>query len=102
MTVEWVAVGVFAAEVIAEVCNAQFIAFCRSVGDDETARLYVEIIQPEESEHHWMAVELLAVHCTTLELQELAVGAICNTLAIADELRMLAEKTTGLSNIPVS
>ena len=101
-TVERVAAGVFAAEAIAEVRNAQFIAFCRSVGDDETARLYEEIIQPEESQHHRMAAELLVVHCTTPELQALADGATRNTLAIADELRTLAKKTTGLSNIPVS
>ena len=36
------------------------------------------------------------------ELQELAVSASRNTLAIADELRSLAEKSTGMHPIPVS
>jgi hypothetical protein len=38
----------------------------------------------------------------TPELQELAAAAARNTLAIADELRTLAEKTTGMHNIPSS
>jgi rubrerythrin len=101
-TVERVAAGPFAGEAVAEVRNAQFIAFCRAVGDDDTARLYEEIIQPEEVKHHRMAAEVLAAHCTGPELQELAAAAARNTLAVADELRTLARKTTGLTNIPVS
>ena len=47
-TVERVAAGPFAREAIAEVRNEQFIAFCDSVGDEGTARLYRDVIQPEE------------------------------------------------------
>jgi 1,2-phenylacetyl-CoA epoxidase catalytic subunit len=101
-TVERVAGGPFASEAIAQVRNAQFVAFCRSVGDEETARLYDEIIQPEEAHHHHYGAEILEKYATTPELQELAAAAVRNTLAIADELKDLAAKTTGTHSIPVS
>jgi len=101
-TVERIAAGPFASEAIAQVRNAQFVRFCQSVGDHETARLYSEIIQPEEAHHHHLGREVLERHATTPELQELAAAAVRNTLAIADELSNLAAKTTGVHNIPVS
>jgi len=101
-TVERIAAGPFANEAIAQVRNAQFVNFCRSVGDEGTARLYVEIIQPEEAHHYHLGREFLEKYCTTPELQELAAAAMRNTLAIADELRDLAAKTTGIHSIPVS
>lgn len=101
-TVERVAAGPFAREAVAEVRNAQFIAFCDSVGDEGTARLYRDVIQPEEVKHHHLARGLLEQLCTTPQLQELAAAAVRSSLAIADELRTLAEKTTGKHPIPVS
>jgi 1,2-phenylacetyl-CoA epoxidase catalytic subunit len=101
-SVERIAGGPFAREAIAEVRNAQFIAFCESVGDQETARLYREVIQPEEIHHHALGRAFLERHATTPELQELAASATRNTLAIADELATLAEKATGMHRIPVS
>lgn len=101
-TVERIAAGPFASEAIAQVRNDQFVSFCRSVGDEETARLYAETIQPEEAHHHQLGREVLEKHCTTPELQELAASTVRNTLAIADELRHLAAKTTGIHSIPVS
>jgi bacterioferritin (cytochrome b1) len=101
-TVERVAAGPFAREAIAEVRNAQFIEFCRTVGDDDTAKLYAEIIHPEEIHHHEMGAELLGKYALTEELQELAAAAMRSSLAIADELRTLAEKATGMRSIPVS
>ncbi len=101
-TVERIAAGPFASEAIAQVRNAQFVAFCRAVGDDETARLYDEVIQPEELHHHLLGRAFLEQHATTPELQEATGAAVRNTLAIADELRNLAAKTTGVHNIPVS
>lgn len=101
-TVERVAGGPFAREAIAEVRNAQFIAFCRQVGDEPTARLYEDVIHPEEIHHNRAGRALLEKYAVTPELQELAAAAARNTLAIADELRTLAEKTTGMHNIPVS
>ena len=101
-TVERVAAGPFAREAIAKVRNAQFIAFCESVGDEGTARLYRQVIQPEEVKHHELARGILQRLCTTPELQQLATAAVRSSLAIADELRSLAEKSTGMHPIPVS
>ena len=101
-TVERIAAGPFASEAIAEVRNDQFIAFCESAGDPGTARLYREVIQPEEVHHHHLGRKILEKYATTAELQELVVNATRNTLAIADELRTLAEKTTGPIALPVS
>lgn len=101
-TVERIAAGPFANEAIAQIRNTQFVNFCRSVGDEGTARLYEEVIQPEEAHHHLVGREYLENHLTTPELQELAADAVRNTLAIADELRNLTAKTTGLLSIPVS
>lgn len=101
-TVERIAAGPFAREAIAEVRNAQFISFCEQVGDLETARLYRAVIQPEEVHHHALGRAVLERLCTTAETQALAAAATRNTLAIADELETLAERTTGVHNIPVS
>jgi rubrerythrin len=101
-TVERIAAGPFTSEAIATVRNAQFVSFCRSVGDEGTARLYDDVIQPEEQHHHEFGRQVLEKYATTPELQELAAAAVRNTLAIADELRNLAAKTTGVHNIPVS
>ena len=101
-TVERIAAGPFTSEAIATVRNAQFVNFCRSVGDEGTARLYGEVIQPEEQHHHEFGRRVLEKYASTPELQELAAAAVRNTLAIADELRNLAARTTGVHNIPVS
>jgi len=97
-----IAAGPFASEAIAEIRNTQFVHFCTSVGDEQTAQLYAEIIQPEEIHHHHLGREILEKYAATPELQELAAAAVRNTLAIADELSNLAAKTTGVHNIPVS
>ena len=101
-TVERVAAGPFVCEAVAKVRNQQFMDFCRSAGDEKTARMYQKVIQPEEVHHHEMARKALERHCTTPELQELATAAARSSLAVADELRTLKEKSTGLHAIPVS
>ena len=101
-TVERIAAGPFASEAIAQVRNAQFVDFCRATGDDRTADLYDSIIQPEEAHHHDLGREILEKYATTPDLQEKAAAATRNTLAIADELRDLAARATGIHSIPVS
>ena len=101
-TVERIAAGPFACEAVAEVRNAQFIELCHALGDEETARLYEEIIQPEEVHHHRRGREILERYATTAEIQARAAAAMRSSLAIADELKTLAEKTTGVHNVPVS
>src|SRR5439155_20991655 len=58
-TVARVAAGQFTREALALVRNAEFIRFCRAKGDEETARLYEEIIQPDEQHHHELGRRLL-------------------------------------------
>lgn len=101
-TVERMAAGPFVCEAVAEVRNEQFIELCHAVGDERTARLYEKIIQPEEVRHHRRGREFLEKHATTAEVQTLAAAAARTSLAIADELKSLAEKTTGVQNMPVS
>ena len=101
-TVERIAAGPFAREAIAEVRNAQFIELCHRCGDEQTATLYVDIIQPEEIEHNRAGRELLIKYAISEEDQRLATNATRNSLAIADELRTLTQKTTGLQAIPAS
>lgn len=101
-TIERIAAGPFAGEAIAEVRNAQFIEFCRTVGDDVTAELYEKVIQPDEVKHHRIAARWLTVACDTPEKQQAAAEAARNTLAIADELRTLEKKRSGLDHVPVS
>ena len=101
-TEERIAAGPFACEAVAEVRNAQFINFCRSVGDDQTARLYEEVIHPEEIHHHRRGRAFLEEFATTAEIQARVATATHSSLAIADELQTLAEKTTGVASLPVS
>lgn len=101
-TPERIAAGPFTTEAVAEVRNAQFIAFCHSVGDEETARLYEETIHPEESHHHARGREILEKYTTTPQIQQQVKTAVHSSLAIADELRTLREKSTGLASIPLS
>ena len=102
-TVERIAAGPFASEAIAKVRNAQFVNFCRSVGDERDGRASTtRSSSPRRSITTTSAAEILEKYATTPELQELAAAAVRNTLAIADELRNLAAKTTGVHNIPVS
>jgi hypothetical protein len=101
-TVERIAGGPFASEAIAQVRNRQFVTFCRSIGDQQTADLYQDVIQPEEAHHHHLGRQVLEHYAVNADLQELARAATRNTLAIADELRNLAAKTTGVHSIPVS
>ena len=101
-TAERMAAGPFAREAIAEVRNAQFIALCERQGDLETARLYREVIQPEEVHHHRAGRAWLERHLGSPAEQEAAANAMRTTLAIADELSALAQRSTGRHPIPSS
>ena len=101
-SIERIAAGPFAMEAVAKIRNQQFIELCESLGDHDTARLYTDIIQPEEIHHHESGRELLEKYAISESDQALAAAATRNSLAIADELRTLDERTTGLSPILVS
>ena len=99
-TVARVAAGQFTREALAVVRNAEFARFCRSRGDDATARLYEETIQPDERHHHELGRALLTKLATTDAAQRAAREASAKVLSIADELQELARLKMGISRAP--
>jgi hypothetical protein len=99
-TVARVAAGQFTREALALVRNAEFVRFCRERGDDATARLYEEIIQPDERHHHELGRELLLSLATTDEAQRVAREASARVLVMAEELQEIARLKMGISRAP--
>jgi 1,2-phenylacetyl-CoA epoxidase catalytic subunit len=100
LTVERVAAGQFTREAIAVVRNDEFIRFCESRGDPETAALYRDIIQPDERHHHELGRRLLLRLAVSDEAQERARAAAQRTLALAEELQEIARMKAGVSRAP--
>jgi 1,2-phenylacetyl-CoA epoxidase catalytic subunit len=99
-TVARVAAGQFTREALAVVRNGEFARFCRTRGDEATARLYEETIQPDESHHHALGRTLLLRLATTDDAQTAARAASAKVLAIADELQEVARLKMGISRAP--
>lgn len=99
-TVARVAAGQFTREALALVRNAEFIRFCYAEGDSETARLYVETIQPDEEHHHELGRELLLDLATTDEAQDAARAASAKVLSMAEELQEIARLKLGITRAP--
>ena len=99
-TVERVAAGQFTREAIAVVKNRQFIEFCERVGDQATAALYRDTIEPDERYHHELGRRLLLRLATTPESQTAAAAAARRTLALAEELQSKALATAGIHHAP--
>jgi uncharacterized ferritin-like protein (DUF455 family) len=99
-TVSRLAAGQFTREKIALKRNIQFIKFCESRGDFETAKLYSETIQPDENYHHLLGKTMLEKYAVTEEDQTRARQAVKKTLEIAEELRGIAANKLGVCQIP--
>ncbi len=99
-TVERVAAGQFTREALAVVRNDEFIAFCDSRRDGETAALYRDVIQPDERHHHELGRRLLLRLATSDEAQSQARAAAQRTLALAEELQEIARMKAGISRAP--
>lgn len=99
-TVERVAAGQFTREAIAVVKNRQFIEFCERAGDQTTAALYKDVVEPDERYHHELGRQLLLRFATTADAQEAARRAAARTLAMAEELQTAALKTAGIHHAP--
>lgn len=99
-TVERVAAGQFTREALAQVQNQAFIEYCEARGDAETARLYRDVIQPDEGHHHEMGRRLLERLAVTEAAQGLARVAAARTLEIAEELQELARLKRGICRAP--
>ncbi len=98
--VERVAAGQFTREAIALVKNAQFIELCEKAGDEKTARLYREVIQPDERFHHELGMKFLAELAIDAESQERARAARLRTLELAEELQNLAYARAKIHHAP--
>jgi bacterioferritin (cytochrome b1) len=99
-TVSRLAAGQFTREKIALKRNLQFIKFCESRGDFETAKLYSETIQPDENYHHLLGKTMLEKYAVSEEDQTRARQALKKTLEIAEELRGIAANKLGVCQIP--
>lgn len=99
-TVERVAAAQFTREAVGYKANELFIAFCEEAGDNATARLYREEIQPDEKRHHEWGQNLLAELAQEPHAQAIARQAILTTLSLADELRSLAAGRMLVETVP--
>jgi hypothetical protein len=99
-TVERVAAGQFTREALAVVRNEEFVRFCVARGDDATASLYADVIQPDEKQHHELGRRLLGRLVTTDAARELARRAAGRTLELAEELQEIAHLKLGVSCAP--
>lgn len=99
-TVERIAAGPFAREALARVRNDVFIRYCEERGDEATARLYREIIQPDEGHHHELGRRLLARLARSEDDKARARAAARKVLAIAEELQETARLKSGLCRLP--
>jgi 1,2-phenylacetyl-CoA epoxidase catalytic subunit len=99
-TVERVAAGQFTREAIAVVKNRQFIEFCERAGDRDTASLYRDVIEPDETYHHELGRRLLLRLATTAEAQAAAARAARRTLDLAEELQRKALTGAGIHHAP--
>ena len=98
-TVERVAAGQFTREALALVRNEEFIRFASAAGDEATAALYRDRIQPDEKHHHELGRALLIELAPTDALQERARRAAEKTLSLADELQEIA-RLKGVTSAP--
>ena len=99
-TISRLACGQFMREGIAVKRNEQFIKLCEARGDQQTAQLYIEIIQPDELFHHQLGRSMLQKYANDPAKQQMAREAVLKTLTIAEELRGIAEKKLGIAQIP--
>ena len=97
---ERVAAGQFTREAIAVVKNRQFIEFCERAGDQATATMYRDVIEPDERYHHELGRQLLLRLATAHDDQEAARRAAARTLAMAEEVQIAALKTAGIHHAP--
>jgi hypothetical protein len=97
---ERLAAGAFAREGLAVVRNRVFADYCEAKGDLETARLYREVIGPDEAFHHELGRRLLPRYAVTAEDQARALRAAARTLQLAEELQEIARLKHGISSSP--
>lgn len=99
-TVERVAAGQFTREALAQVRNDVFADWSEANGDVETAKLYRDVIGPDERHHHALGRKLLLRFANTPEAQDAARRAAKRTLDLAEELQEIARMKKGVARAP--
>ncbi len=99
-TVARIAAGQFTREALAVVRNDAFIKLCEARGDDTTAALYRNTIQPDERHHHELGRKLLRKLATTRAAQDEARAASERVLSMAEELQEIARLKMGITCAP--
>ncbi len=99
-TVERIAAALVAREAMGGRRNAQFLRFLEAGGQKEIARLYREVINPDEERHHQAGCAVLAALAITPEVQESARRAATRLLQIGDQARTAAMEKTGAPAVP--
>lgn len=99
-SVERLAAGQFTREAIAHRRNDRFLEYLSEIGDEKTAGIYREVIQPDEAFHHELGRTMLLKYATTAAAQDAGREASRRTLEIAENLRRKAIARTGAYQIP--
>src|SRR5678815_2820014 len=86
-TVERIGAAQFTRESLALKKNEQFIEFCEAAGDQATAKLYREQIQPDEQWHVHLGRTVLEKYATTPALQDEARKAVEAVLDLAVKIQ---------------
>jgi 1,2-phenylacetyl-CoA epoxidase catalytic subunit len=99
-TVERIGAAQFTRESLALKKNEQFIEYCEAAGDLETAKLYRELIQPDEQWHVHLGRTVLEKYATTAELQAQARKAVEAVLDLAVKVQNKQLKEMKVSHAP--
>jgi len=86
-TVERIGAAQFTRESLALKKNEQFIEFCDAAGDNVTAGLYREQIQPDEQWHVHLGRTVLEKYANTADLQQKARKAVESVLDLAVKIQ---------------
>jgi len=99
-TVERIGAAQFTRESLALKKNEQFIEFCDVAGDEATARLDRESIQPDEEWHVRLGQIVLEKYAVTSELQAQARKAVEAVLDLAVKIQTKQRKEMKVSHAP--
>ena len=99
-TEERIAAALVAREAMGGRRNAQFLKFLDRAHIGEIARLYREVVNPDEERHHQSGCAVLARQAVSTEAQERARHAARRLLEIADRARDAFMQKTGCALMP--
>ncbi|HEV8524933.1 MAG TPA: ferritin-like domain-containing protein [Terriglobales bacterium] len=99
-TEERIAAALVAREAMGGRRNAQFLKFLERAGLGEIARLYREVINPDEERHHQSGCVVLSRLAVDVEAQDRARRAARRLLEIGDRARDAFMQKTGCALMP--